>query len=207
MKKHKEIYDKKRALSALLFAVIGAGLIISSFAATSFFSVEPELSTISGCVRTASDNAASSGSFIEFGQGVGCALDHSGKTIPINNYTVPPNAIFMSSSGGDKTSNSPDGNDSNNGASASNPVKTISRAISLVSNGGTIVMRGGEYRDWHANSTGSTIKFEGKSFNLQAYPGESPWFNGADVVADGWVNEGNNVWSRNWETPDFCGPG
>lgn len=201
---------KNRSLIFLLtFGFIGSLVIIFSQAATNSAVIEPEAtsSQLQGCAsRTATDITASGQGAVRFGCASGpLALDNSGKTIPENNYEIPPNAIFMSPSGVDKNSNSVDGNDANDGSSKDKPVKTINRAIALVSTTrNTIVMRGGEYRDW--NYSGNTIQFQDKSFTLQAYPGESPWFNGADVVTD-WTSSGNNIWSKDWNTPDFCGTG
>ncbi len=206
MKRIKNLLNKRSAIVAG-FAIIGLATLIISSAATSFFSIEPENDLISGCYQLSDDNLASGGQAVKFGSSDGCKLDHSGKTIPSNNYPIPSGAVFMSPSGSDKASSSVDGNDSNNGSTVNTPVRTISRAISIVPDNGTIVMRGGEYRDWHTNTVGDTVHFEGKSFTLQAYPSESPWFNGADVVNSGWVSSGNNTWSRTWDTPNFCGAG
>ncbi|MFO0955609.1 MAG: right-handed parallel beta-helix repeat-containing protein [Candidatus Saccharibacteria bacterium] len=122
------------------------------------------------------------------------ALDNSGKTIPKTNYAIPAGATYMS----------PTGNDANDGKSLNTPVKTINSAVSKTASGGTIVMRGGDYRDWYS----TTPNVEGainKSITIQAYPGESPWFNGADIVSDGWTSDGAGHWYRTWETPSFCG--
>lgn len=117
-------------------------------------------------------------------------LDDSGKTIPANNYPVPAGAIIMS----------PNGNDGNNG-SASAPVRTLNRAVRLASSGGTIVLRGGTYRDQYTNDGGIT----NKSLTLQAYPGESPWFDGSDPApAAKWTASGSGRWTMPWSTPGFC---
>lgn len=196
-------------VSVIAFAFIGTIVIAFSKAAVPTATIEPEAgsATLAGCVAKTIDATASEGGAVKFGcSGSGVlGLDNSGKTIPQTNYAIPAGAIYISPAGSDKNSNSVDGNDSNNGLTIDKPVKTINTAITKVPSGGTIVMRGGEYRDWH--NSGSNIIFEGKSFNLQAYPSESPWFNGADVVSTGWASAGTNIWSRTWETPDFCGPG
>ncbi|MCA9343007.1 right-handed parallel beta-helix repeat-containing protein [Candidatus Saccharibacteria bacterium] len=212
MKKILQKLSTKQVIFISAFAVVGVGLLINSFAATGFLSIEPEMATnISGCAQPVSDNSASDGEYVQFGNGANCGLDHSGKTIPAHNYPVPSDAIFISPAGSDKTSNSPDGNDSNSGTSVNTPVKSISRAISLVSSTGrkTIVMRGGEYRDWHTKGGGKdkSVYYESTSFTLQAYQDESPWFNGADIVS-GWKSDGNNRWRLDdWNTPDFCTAG
>jgi parallel beta-helix repeat protein len=203
---------KHRPLAFLLaFAFIGSLVIAFSQAAVSTSDVEPEAgsSSLAGCTSRVSDTSASAGGAIQFGcTGSGpLALDNSGKTIPKNNYTPPANAIYMSPAGADKNSPSVEGNDTNNGTIGA-PVRTINRAIALVdatTNKTTIVMRGGEYRDW--NNFENKFLFQTKSLTLQAHPGESPWFNGADVIPSTDWSVSNNIWSRRWETPDFCNPG
>lgn len=201
--------------SVLVFAFIGSIVIAFSRAAVPTSTIEPEASsaTLAGCVSKTTDATASEGGAVKFGcSGSGVlGLDNSGKTIPPHDYPEPPagTAIYISPAGPDKNSNSVDGNDANDGSTVNNPVKTINRAIALVksTNKKTIVMRGGEYRDWHSTSDGKFIQYETASFILQAYKQESPWFNGADIVSD-WNSAGNNVWSHeNWNTPDFCSPG
>lgn len=118
-------------------------------------------------------------------------LDRSGASIPETAYPVPNNAVVMSSSGDDA-----------NGGSITAPVRTINRAVALVPAGGTIVMRGGEYRDW-LNASGS-YRISSKGFTLQAYPGEQPWFNGADVVTTSQWSKRADRWEIDWATPSFC---
>lgn len=197
------------AVVATSFALVGAIALLVTQAATPTTSYEVERSeSLAGCAREISATSASASSAVRFGcNGSGVlSLDNTGRTIPTTNYAIPAGAIYMSPAGSDKKSDSVDGNDANDGSTKDKPVRTISRAIALVSSSrSTIVLRGGEYRDSH--SSGSAIIFESKSFTLQAYPSESPWFTGADVVATGWASSGANVWARSWETPDFCGGG
>lgn len=188
----------------VLFALIGAIVLSQTRAATQSVSVEPETGVLSNCAQANSDASASGGAYVKFAATNSCLLDNSGKTIPDTNYTIPSGAIYMSPAGSDKTSNSPDGNDNNDGKSEAKPVKTINVAISKVPSGGTIVMRGGEYRDWNFGGN-QQVTFQGKSFTLQAYPHESPWFNGSDIVNDGWSDAGGGLWQRTWDTPNFCG--
>lgn len=106
--------------------------------------------------------------------------------VPSTNYAIPSGAIFMA----------PDGNDANPGSQGS-PVKTLSRAIQLSpSSGGTVVMRGGIYRDGRSSNVAKSITF-------QAYPGEKPWLDGTDVVTS-WTDDGDGRWSVAWDTPTFC---
>jgi len=96
----------------------------------------------------------------------------------------------------------PNGSDVNAGTESA-PVKSLRRAVSLVSAGGTIVLRGGDHRTWYSNSSGTDYEIVGKDLNIQAYPGERPWLNGADVVGS-WAIDGGGRWSRSWDTPSFC---
>ena len=105
-------------------------------------------------------------------------------TIPATSYSVPGGAIFMSTSG----------SDSNSGTQAA-PVKTLIKALSLTSSGGTIVLRGGVYRDGSATSISKKITF-------QAFPGEQVWFDGTDVVSN-WTSSGGK-WYVDWNTPTYC---
>lgn len=189
----------------LLFAVFGVIVLSQTRAGMLSVSLETETGALTGCARAKGDvAAASSGSYIEFASPASCSLDNSGNTIPDTNYAIPAGAIFMSPAGSDKNSNSVDGNDANDGRSETQPVRTINNALAKVASGGTIVMRGGEYRDWNVGSN-QQVTFQGKSFTIQAYPHESPWFNGSDIVSDGWASDGSGLWQRTWDTPNFCG--
>jgi parallel beta-helix repeat protein len=123
------------------------------------------------------------------------ALDPTGKTIPTSNYAIPSGAIFMSTSG----------DDANNGNSITTPVKTINRAITLAraTTAKTVVVRGGEYRDGYKANIPSGVGTISDNITIQAYPNESPWFTGADIVNNGWTSSGN-IWVRDWSTPQFC---
>jgi parallel beta-helix repeat protein len=112
-------------------------------------------------------------------------------SIPDTNYSIPAGAVFMS----------PNGSDSNPGTQAS-PVKTLNSAVSNSASGGTIVMRGGTYRDWYNN--GSSFATLTKAITIQAYPHEQPWFDGTDVVSTGWTGDGAGHFTHVWATPAFC---
>jgi hypothetical protein len=113
-------------------------------------------------------------------------LDPSGALLPDTDYPVPAGATFMA----------PGGDDANPGTEAQ-PVLTLTRAIALVPSGGTVVARGGVYRQ---GSTQSVYKV----FTLQAFPHEQPWFDGTDVVT-GWQSDGSGHWWVDWATSSFCG--
>lgn len=96
-------------------------------------------------------------------------------------YAIPAGAIFVA----------PGGSNSNSGSQAS-PVGSIATAIAKAPNGGTVVLRGGTYRQ----SVGSV----NKSLSIQAYPHEYPVLSGADVVT-GWTASGG-VWrATSWTSP------
>lgn len=83
---------------------------------------------------------------------------------------------------------SPSGNDAASG-SVNEPLKTIAGAAKKAASGGTIVVRGGVYRE----SVG-TIE---KALTIQPYPGEEVWLDGSDVVS-GWVQDGTNWRKDGW---------
>ncbi|MBN8231194.1 right-handed parallel beta-helix repeat-containing protein [Corallococcus macrosporus] len=123
-------------------------------------------------------------------------LDNTGTTIPDTNYAIPSGAIFLATNG----------SDSNAGTQAA-PVATISRAVALVPSGGTIVVRGGTYRDWLNNGAGN-YRVATKPMTLQAYPHEQVWFDGTDVKpASAWTPDGAGHWYMDWSTPSFCNGG
>ncbi len=193
---------KARLVSCLtvvcIFAAVGVLLGILH-AASQPNTREAEQGSISGCATILSDSSASGGSAVKLGS---CTspntndptnLDATGATIPDTNYPIPAGAIFMATNG----------NDNNSGTQAS-PVLTLNKAISLVPSGGTIVVRGGDYRDWYNNGSGS-YAFATKSFTLQAYPHEQVWFDGADVIpTTSWTSDGQGHWYMSWSTPSFC---
>lgn len=111
-------------------------------------------------------------------------LNSSGTIIPSTSYGIPSHAVFMSPSGQDAYP-----------GTVSAPVRTLARAYALVPAGGTIVARGGTYRD------GGLVAR--KAFTLQAFPREQPWFDGTDVVR-AWTSDGHGHWYVGWSTPGFC---
>ncbi len=182
-----------------VFVVLGGLYLVASHAATPFVSTEPETGTLSGCASMVTDTAASGGSAIKFGCATGTdalGLDETGNTIPDTNYTVPTGAIFMATNG----------NDANAGTQAA-PLKTITKAIAKVPNGGTIVVRAGTYRDWYNNlsTTALTYAIANKTMTIQAYPHEQVWFDGTDVQDPAsWTSDGAGHWYKAWNTPSFC---
>lgn len=93
---------------------------------------------------------------------------------------LPSSALYVSRSGSDSAS-----------GSATAPVRTMARAVSMASSGQTIVVRGGSYHE-------SVVIPSGKTIHLRNYPGETVWLDGSQVVTGftasggGWVKSGWN---------------
>jgi hypothetical protein len=188
----------KAAVIVVVFGAIGVLLLTASHAATPTAVLEAENGTLATCAVNVADSTASDSHAVRFNACSGSSgndptnLDASGLTIPDTNYPIPASAIFMAANG----------SDTNPGTQAA-PVQTLNKAISLVPTGGTIVARGGTYRDWY-NSGGTTYKIATAGFTLQAYPHEQVWFDGSDVVSSGWTSDGAGHWYLSWNTPSFC---
>ena len=97
------------------------------------------------------------------------------------NYPIPSGAIFVS----------PNGTDGAPGTQAA-PLRSIAAAISRTSSGGTVVLRGGTYRQ--------AIGTINKSITLQAYPHERPVLTGLDVIT-GWAQAGSHWVTTTWTSP------
>jgi hypothetical protein len=193
------VYRWRKALVvAAIFGLVGVALIVITRAATSTTSLEAELGSQTNCAVDVNDTSASAQQAIKFttcAVGGAFGLDKTGQTIPDTDYAVPAGAIFLATNGNDA-----------NAGSQSSPVKTITRAYNLVPEGGTIVMRGGTYRDWinDGNAGNERLRITSKGFAVQAYPHEQVWFDGTDVISDGWASDGAGHWKRSWSTPQFC---
>jgi hypothetical protein len=98
-------------------------------------------------------------------------------------YPVPANAILVS----------PTGDDSARGT-ADQPLRSVAAAVARIPAGGTVVIRGGTYRE--------TIGLVKKRVTLQPYPGESVWLKGSLVVST-WSRAGN-AWRHDGWTADLC---
>ncbi|HEY8524547.1 MAG TPA: right-handed parallel beta-helix repeat-containing protein [Acidimicrobiales bacterium] len=148
-----------------------------------------------GCV--ASDGAAPPanvpGGLPPLSSGSPIGLDATGARIPDTDYPVPDDAVFLATSGDDR-----------NAGTRAAPVRTLNRALALVPDGGTLVVRGGVYRDWYHDGSGTGHAILDKGVTIQPYPHEQVWFDGTDVVpASRWQAEGSR-WSTSWSTPSFC---
>ena len=108
-------------------------------------------------------------------------------TIADTNYPIPTGALYVASNGSDT-----------NPGSLAAPFATFAKAIKVAPAGGTIVVRGGTYRQ--------SIGAIGKPLTIQAYPHEAPWVKGS-VVATSFA-PGANGFATPFTTPmcDNCYP-
>ena len=111
----------------------------------------------------------------------------SGKagSVPVGtaSYSVPNGAVFVSTSGSD---GSGDG-------SVGAPYATVRTALTHISNGGTVVVRGGTYnQNTFVPATLSNI-------TIQSYPGEAVWFDGS-IPVNGWTQSGSTWVHSGWTT-------
>ena len=94
-------------------------------------------------------------------------------------YAAPGGAIYVATNGNDSSA-----------GTASAPVKTINRGLAIAPAGGTVVVRGGVYRE--------TLTI-GKQVTLQNYPKEAVWLDGSTPVS-GWVADGSTWRKDGWNT-------
>ncbi|MFO0920461.1 MAG: right-handed parallel beta-helix repeat-containing protein [Candidatus Saccharimonadales bacterium] len=174
----------------LIVAVLGLLTVLISRAATPNVAVELENSNLTGCAEKVTDSGASGSSTnnaIRFGTGSSCGSSSSG----VYGAQLPINYNLSSLTGSIKYV-APNGNDGGSG-NVDSPYLTLSKAISAVSTGGTIVMRGGIYR-------GNVNVGVTKTVKIVAYPGEIPELRGSVTVPSssasnsGWNTEGNYKW-------------
>jgi hypothetical protein len=105
----------------------------------------------------------------------------AGTTVGLQRYAVPADAIVASPTGADTSP-----------GTATQPVRTVARALALVPAGGTIVLRGGLYNE-------SVAIY--KKVTIQSWPGETVWFDGSREVS-GWVADGDD-WRYDGWTVEF----
>jgi hypothetical protein len=109
---------------------------------------------------------------------------YGAKPLGGTSYPVPSGARWVALNG----------SDSNSGSSSA-PWRTLRKAIGSTANGGTIVLRGGEYRE------GGLEVPSGKRLTIQSAPGEAVWLVGSDVMT-GWTASGGD-WQHTGFTPSF----
>lgn len=161
--------------------LVGVASLVISRAANLNTALEPELGALSGCAKSVGSTSASGGSVIQFGCTGSGAF---GAQLPIQ--------YNLASLTGTIRYVAPNGDDSKDG-SINTPYATLSKAISSVSAGSTIVMRGGTYR-------GIVNTYVSKAVNIIAYPGEIPEMRGSIAVSSmgtsgsDWNTDGNYRW-------------
>lgn len=93
-------------------------------------------------------------------------------------FAVPAGALYVATTGSDT-----------NAGTQSAPLRTIARALALVPDGGTIVLRAGVY--------GESLTLTRPNVTLQNYPGEQAWLDGSRQVT-GWVPDGSRWRVDGW---------
>lgn len=139
-------------------------------------SPSPTSPSPSPTASTSTPSSGSTGSGSTGLQGVGAA------SIGSASYPVPAGAVIVS----------PTGSDSGPGNEAA-PLATVTRALAVVPDGGTVVLRGGTYHE--------SLTIQGKTVTIQNYPGEAAWLDGS-VPVSGWVADGG-VWRKDGWTTRF----
>lgn len=101
---------------------------------------------------------------------------------------LPPGiAVYPIPSTGDVRYVSPSGSNANDGASTTTPWLTVQHAINNTANGGTIILRSGNYFE-------SLTTPHMKTLRIQSYPGEFGWLDGSKVYSS-WTNNGDGTWT------------
>lgn len=101
-------------------------------------------------------------------------------------YTIPAGAIFVSPGGSDTAGN----------GSVGNPYRTLTKGASMLSAGGTVVMRAGVYHEGGVGTAGvGGVEIYDNNATIQNYPGEAVWMDGS-YQATNWTVEGSR-----WSTP------
>ena len=96
-------------------------------------------------------------------------------------YAIPAGAVFVSTSGSDGSGN----------GSVGSPYKTVHVALSHIANGGTIVVRGGDYNQ------NTLIQPILNNITIESYPGETVWFDGS-IPVTGWTQSGSTWVHSGW---------
>ncbi len=111
--------------------------------------------------------------------GLDSARVHAGSAeVGTTAFPIPEDAVFV-------WSGSPGGGDGRR----SSPFRTVDKALDFVPDGGTIVLRGGEYRERVTVPADLEV-------TIQSFPGEEVWFDGSVPVA-GWTPVGGS-WQAPW---------
>jgi parallel beta-helix repeat protein len=111
-------------------------------------------------------------------------VDASDVPLASTAYPVPVGAVFVAPNGSDQAE-----------GTLTTPLATLAAGIAKAPAGGTVVLRGGTYRQ---TVTGDVTR----RITIQPYPGERVWFKGT-VVVTGWTRTGDAWQHPNW-TRTFC---
>lgn len=103
--------------------------------------------------------------------------------LPRTDYSAPSDAVFVS----------PRGDDDAAGTRA-DPLRTLSHAVREADDGGTVVLRGGTYRE--------SVGFVRKRLTIQPHPEERVWLKGSLLVGD-WESVGKQWEHSGWQD-DLC---
>jgi hypothetical protein len=183
------------AVVIAMFAFIGVTALMLTNAATTSHLAEAEQGVKSGCVSTVQDSSAGGGGAIRFGNDASCGqfpAANAGAHLPISYdlKTLQGTVLYVATNGSDAAN-----------GSANAPFATLSKAISATSNGGTIVVKGGTYRQ------GNLTVPANKTVRIIAYPGEKPVFAGSVGYTSGWTSEGGLKWHSYAPQPATDGSG
>ncbi len=99
--------------------------------------------------------------------------------VTITAYPIPVGAVFVAGNGSDTAA-----------GTLTSPLATVAAAISKAPAGGTVVIRGGTYRQ--------TVGTVTKRITIQPYPGERVFLKGTQVVT-GWTQVGNTWRHAGWD--------
>lgn len=115
-------------------------------------------------------------------EGVAEGIEKSAGAAKSTNYPIPDDAVFVSPNG-----------QPNAAGTKEQPILMLEQALKNVRSGGTIVMRGGTYRQ--------AIPYAvEKPVTIQAYPGEQPVMSGADEWKT-WVKTEAGWMADEWTSP------
>lgn len=178
-------------------SVVGVITLLMSSAATPSLSLEPESGQLAGCAKIESSAQAANQKAVKFG------CDTPPSTNSVYGAQLPIQWDIKTLSGSVKYV-APNGNDGGSG-NIDSPYSSLNKALSSVSSGGTIVMRGGVYR-------GQTNVGVSKTVRIIAYPGEIPELRGSTALPSassggGWNSEGNYKWRSYTPRPVKDGSG
>ncbi|WP_157508860.1 right-handed parallel beta-helix repeat-containing protein [Luteipulveratus halotolerans] len=129
------------------------------------------------------------GSIIPGSAAASPVADAGSVTVGAATYAAPSGAVYLATTGSDS-----------NAGTAAAPVATLTRAVALAGDDGTVVVRAGTYfegADTQSQTYPAGIYVDRSDLTIQAYPGEAVWFDGSQV-ATGWV-AADGFWSTAYD--------